>query len=155
MNPALAATVAAAAGSAPIAAAPLAGGCVGEVLKLTLADGRALVAKLGPGLAPEGFMLGWLAEHTELPVPRLLLADDDLLLMEYIEAGDPLDPAAERHAADLLAALHGHTADCFGFERDTVIGGLPQPNPWTGGWLEFFRDHRLLFMAGQATPPAG
>ena len=42
--------------------------------------------------------------------------------------------------------LHGIAADACGHERDTLIGPLPQPNPWTDSWVEFFRDQRLLYM---------
>lgn len=133
---------------------PLGGGCVGEVMRVSLDGGGDLVAKLGPGLEPEGWMLAYLAERTALPVPRLLHADDDLLLMDYIPAGGALDDAAQAHAADSLAALHGLAADAFGLERDTLIGALPQPNPWTARWLDFFRDRRLLHM-GEAALRAG
>ncbi len=144
------ARVEAATGRRVAAAAPLSGGCVGEVWRVTLDDGTALVAKLGPGLEPEGWMLRYLAAHSRLPVPAVRHADDDLLLMECVEGADGLEARAEAHAAELLADLHAVTADRFGLERATVIGGLPQPNPWTARWIEFFRDHRLLFMAAEA-----
>lgn len=129
---------------------PLAGGCVGEVLLVEFTDGGRLVAKLGPGLEPEGWMLKELAARSRLPVPRLVHADDDLLLMEWVEAGGTLDTSAQEHAAELLADLHGLTWRAYGLERDTLIGGLAQPNPPTARWLDFFRDHRLLYMADQA-----
>ena len=47
----------------------------------------------------------------------------------------------------MLAALHERSSENFGFLRDTVIGGLPQPNPETREWIPFFRDHRLLYIA--------
>ncbi|MBF0334094.1 MAG: fructosamine kinase family protein [Alphaproteobacteria bacterium] len=131
----------------------LSGGCVGAVYRVDFADGGALVAKLGPGLEPEGWMLRHLGPH--LPVPQIIHADDDLLLMEWIEAGGR-PAAAQERLAELLAGLHAIPGPTrFGLERDTVIGGLPQPNPWEDRWLDFFRDHRLLFMAAQAgLPPA-
>jgi fructosamine-3-kinase len=142
-----------AAGSRPSAYRALGGGCVADVVRITLADGRDVVAKLGEagsGLALEGFMLAYLARHSELPVPDVLHAADDLLLMECLPADGRIDSAAELHAADLVAQLHGVTADAFGFECGTVIGGLAQPNPWTASWRDFFRDQRLLHMAGSA-----
>lgn len=126
------------------------GGCVGRVVLVELEGGGKVVAKLGPGLEPEGWMLRCLACQARLPVPHLIHADDDLLLMEYVEGGDPLDDAAQEHAADLLAHLHGLSWHAFGLERDTVIGGLRQPNLPTARWVDFFRDQRLLYMAGQA-----
>ena len=131
----------------------LSGGSVAEVLLLDLGNGARLVAKLGhPGssLRLEAWMLEYLARESRLPVPSVVHASDELLLLEYIESGDALDGRAERNAAELLAALHNISARQFGLERDTVIGGLPQPNPQSPSWIPFFRDHRLLYMARAA-----
>ncbi len=54
--------------------------------------------------------------------------------------------AAQAHAAELLAALHTVSAETYGLEQDTLIGGLPQPNPQMTSWLDFFREARLLHM---------
>jgi fructosamine-3-kinase len=133
---------------------PLHGGCIGEVYRVRLADGRDVVAKTARDasgtLDVEGFMLGYLATHTGLPVPKVLLAAPDLLLMTHLPGDSHFNTAAERHAAELLAALHAHTAPRFGFERDTFIGGLRQPNSWTLTWREFFAEHRLRYMAREA-----
>ncbi|MCC7166931.1 MAG: fructosamine kinase family protein, partial [Rhodospirillales bacterium] len=131
------------------AAHPLSGGSVAQVRALDLADGRRVVAKMGgQGLAIEGWMLDQLAG--KVPVPKVLLAEPDLLLIEHIAAGDGLDGAAEIHAAQLIAALHAHTQPLYGLARDTMIGGLPQPNGPLESWIEFFARRRLLAMAEAA-----
>ncbi len=147
-TPGLVEAIEAATGRRPAQMSPLSGGCIGEIYKVELGDGEPLVAKLSAkgGLAVEGFMLGYLDLHSELPVPKVLHCEDRLLLIEYIETSGGLNTAAEAHAAELLAALHGLTAQHFGFEGDTVIGALSQPNPWTPSWRDFFRDQRLLYM---------
>ena len=150
-----AALIEAATGTRPTRIAPLSGGCVGAVWRVVMPDGETLVAKAaeagaGDGLSVEGWMLRYLAAHSALPVPTVIHADDRLLLMTYIEAGGAIDDDAERHAAELLAALHEVTAPHFGLERDTVIGGLPQRNAPSESWLAFFRDRRLLHMARAA-----
>ncbi|MEO5374647.1 MAG: fructosamine kinase family protein [Alphaproteobacteria bacterium] len=141
-------------GSRVVGRSPLSGGCVGEVYRLSLANGDHVVAKVGrpgSGLAIEGYMLDYLRRHGHgLPVPEVLHADDTLLVMSWIEAGESLSPEAEAHAADLLAALHGVTAERYGLERDTLIGGLHQPNPPSPRWVPFFAEHRLLYMAREA-----
>jgi len=144
-------------GAAVIRHRPLGGGCVGEVYRIDLSNNSQLVAKIGGkssgpdgGLALEGWMLETLRARSRLPVPTIIHATDTLLLMEYIEGGDEINEAAQEHAAELLADLHGVTAPQFGLERDTLIGGIKQPNPLSDSWPEFFRDHRLLYMGRQA-----
>ncbi len=149
--------VARAAGSEPRRFSPLGGGCIADVTRVEMADGRTLVAKVGDtgsGLALEGDMLGALARLSHLPVPTVIHAEDTLLLMTYIESGGRLTAEAQVHAADLVADLHEVTATTFGFEWDTVIGGLHQPNPPSERWVPFFRDERLLFM-GRVALDAG
>ncbi|HEY0522441.1 MAG TPA: fructosamine kinase family protein [Stellaceae bacterium] len=152
------AAVEAAAGAPVVRVTPLGGGCVATVIKADLADGGAVVAKVGASgaaaggaLAVEAFMLGWLRGRGLSPVPAVLHGTDDLLVMEWIDgaAGTP-PPEAARDLADVAAAWHEVTAERFGFARDTVIAALPQPNAEADDWRDFFRDRRLLHMAGAA-----
>ncbi len=151
-------------GARPRTTSPLGGGDIAKVYRLEMPDGTRLVVKLGAALDIEGSMLCYLAEHSALPVPRVLHVAPGMLITDYLENDGAIDAAAEIHAAELLAALHslqapGRDAPAFGFDGDTLIGGLRQPNPWTGSWPAFFRDQRLLYMAGQAVAagklPAG
>lgn len=127
---------------------PLSGGCIGDVSAATLADGREVVVKAGGGkLEIEGWMLAVLAERSALPVPEVYLSKPDLLVMEHLAGETGCRRDAEAHAAELLADLHGVTGDRFGLERDTLIGGLDQPNTPSDSWVAFFRERRLLHMA--------
>lgn len=150
--PSPAEAIEAATGRRPARLSPLSGGCIGEIYEVEFGDGERLVAKVSAagGLAVEGFMLAYLKTHSALPVPAVRHASARLLLIEYVETSGRLGAGAEAHAAELLAALHGISAESFGFERDTVIGALPQPNPWTPSWREFFRERRLLYMGRRA-----
>ncbi len=136
-------------GQRPTDVRSLHGGMVGEVYKISMPDGVPLVAKVDPTrkalLRREGYMLRYMRPY--LPVPDVLHSDDSLLLMTFIDGQSRFDARAEQHAADLLAALHGVTAPRFGLQRDTLIGPIPQPNPQTPRWVDFFREHRLLYMA--------
>ncbi len=142
------------------------GGCIADVARLELADGTFVVEKRRRGvlatsdLELEAWMLGYLARESRLPVPEVLLASADQLVMAYVphETGNPAE-AAQVDAARQLAALHTITQERFGFERDTLIGPLPQANPPTARWVDFFREHRLLAMTASAEasgrlPPA-
>lgn len=134
---------------------PLGGGCVSAVYRVRTADGRRVVAKFDEtgqaGLTVEAEMLRYLAANTQLPVPTVHHASAALLVMAHLPGESRFSPGAERHAAELLAALHRHTAPAYGFDHDTLIGGLRQPNDRSASWLVFFRDRRLLHMAGEAT----
>ena len=127
------------------------GGCIGEVYRVELADGTTLVAKVDregdSHLEREAYMLRYLRENSELPAPEVFHSSNTLLLMQFVEGSSRFSEGAERHAAELLSALHGITAGAYGHERDTLIGSLDQPNPWTESWVEFFRDQRLMYMA--------
>jgi len=147
---ALAVRLEAALGHRPQRMAPLSGGCIADIRRVDFEDGGRVVAKFGGELETEAYMLRYLATHSDLPVPKVLHDEPDLLVIEFIEAGDPIDARAEVHAADLIAALHGITAPRFGHERDTLIGPLPQANKWADEWVVFFRDRRLLPMARTA-----
>ncbi len=142
--------VEAALGARLLSARPMGGGCIGEVYRAELADGTPVVAKVDRAgeahLEREAYMLGYLRANSDLPVPEVYHSSETLLLMEFVEGGGSIS-GAEAHAAELLAALHGVTADAYGHERDTLIGSLSQPNPWTGSWVRFFRDQRLLYVA--------
>ncbi|MDJ0970704.1 MAG: fructosamine kinase family protein [Kiloniellales bacterium] len=146
MTAALAAAVEAALGRRPLRFSPLTGGCIAEVYRADLDDGETVVVKTASrgDLMLEAFMLGYLAENTALPVPAVRHAAEELLIIDHVEAGDGIDAAAETHAAELLAALHGIAAPRYGFEQDTLIGPLAQPNPWTESWADFFAEQRLL-----------
>ncbi len=136
-------------GSEPIAKHSLSGG-ITPVYRVTLTDGRQVVVKQGHGLDIEGFMLSFLAEHSSLPVPAVIFSDADLLVMEYIACSGRLTVRGQLDAAEHIAALHRITGPQFGLHRDTLIGGLPQPNPFTVTWIDFFREQRLLYMAREA-----
>ncbi len=129
----------------------LGGGCVSQVYRVTLRNNQMIIAKIDEGpnspLESEGGMLQYLARNSALPVPEVFHVSKTILLMSYVEGESRFANKAQEHAAELLASLHQISSPTHGFERQTVIGGLPQPNPKTESWLTFFRDHRLLYMA--------
>ncbi len=144
-------------GRRPVRLAPLSGGCIAEIYRADFDDGEKLVAKFAGAdgdLALEAYMLDYLRAHSALPVPAVIHGGDTLLIMEFIESAGSLTAPAQAHAGELLAALHAVGAPSFGHERDTLIGPLPQPNPTTASWLDFFRDQRLLYM-GRVALEAG
>jgi fructosamine-3-kinase len=161
MTPALKQRLEAALGSAVVEASALLVGFGLEGAVVRLADGRRLAVKAGDAgsgpdarranLALEAYMLGELERLSALPVPHVHYADDDLLIMDFIETdGSGITPSVERHAGELIAALHATPRPRFGYARDTLIGPLHQRNPEATRWVPFFRDQRLMFMARAA-----
>lgn len=80
------------------------------------------------------------------------------LLLEYLPPGPP-GPGYHARLGKGLAALHSAQAgERFGWEEENRIGSLPQPNPWTDRWPDFWRDARLgiqlesAFREGRLTP---
>ncbi|MEQ8699673.1 MAG: fructosamine kinase family protein [Bauldia litoralis] len=131
----------------------LSGGCVAACWRVHLDDGGSVVVKQaggGENLETEAWMLRYLAAHAPVPVPAVLHAAADVMVLDYVPTSGGIDARVEGDAAENLAALHAVTAPRFGLERDTLIGPLRQPNPPCDDWVEFFRDHRLLYMADLA-----
>ena len=143
--------VEAALGERLVSARPMGGGCIGEVYRADLSDGSEVVAKVDregeSHLEREAFMLRYLREKSGLPVPEVYHGSETLLLMELVEGNSRFSEGAERHAAELLAGLHNIEVDGYGFERDTLIGSLNQPNPPSDNWVEFFGEQRLMYLA--------
>lgn len=142
-------------GARPTRLQRLHGGIAGHHVHLAyLPDGNRLVVKMTRvgegGLDIEAHMLKYLRQHSNLPVPDVIYESHDLLVMSYIEGVSAFDESVQKHAADILADLHNIRANAFGFEQDTLIGGLIQPNTWHESWVAFFCEERLMFMARKA-----
>ncbi len=147
---ALSARIEAAAGSPVAHTAPMGGAHGAALIAVDLADGQRLVAKTGVGLEAEGFCLSYLARATVCPVPQLLLADDDLLLMTRIEGSTgAAGKDAQRDLARVLAELHTIVGPRYGFSRATPHAGFSQPNDWDRDWHRFYGEKRLMFIARQ------
>lgn len=132
---------------------PLSGGMISEVVKISFENRQPLVAKLSQtdhDLTIEAYMLDYLKTHSELPIPNVVHAEKQLLLIDYIDSETGLSANIQSELGQMIAQLHQITADQYGLERDTLIGPLHQPNPKSDSWIEFFRDERLLYMANIA-----
>jgi fructosamine-3-kinase len=129
---------------------PLPGGSICAASRLTLDDGSSIFAKSWPdGQPPEGFFaaeaagLAWLREAGAVPVPEVLAALPQMLVLEWVEPGPATPAKAERFGRD-LAALHRAGAPGFGAAWPGFIGALPLPNePLDGGWPAWFAQRRL------------
>ena len=135
----------------------LAGGDIGDVSLLTLENHTEAVAKRPCADQPdttavEAMMLKHLSKQSALPVPKVLVQSNSMLVMSYIPNKGITDPirAAEStagHIANLHKVRPKSRKPFYGFEKETVIGPLPQINTPTENWCKFFTEHRLLGMA--------
>lgn len=127
--------------------------CTAE--RLTLDDGTHLFAKSLPG-APDGLFaaeargLSWLAEVPGgPPVPEVVSATDDLLLLDWVEPGEPTpDSAAELGRA--LARLHAAGAPTFGAPWPGHLGRLVLDNSAAADWPTFYGQRRVAPMLRHA-----
>ena len=92
-------------------------------------------------------MLRDLARLSSLPVPNVWHVDPGLLVMDRLPGSTGANDAAQRNLAELIAELHGVEGPAFGYERDTLIGPLGQPNSPDDSWASFFARHRVLHFA--------
>ena len=132
---------------------PLPGGCINRVYCIKFKNGKQIIAKVGDSNSKfliEEFMLNYLRKNTALPIPNIYYSDNRLILMEFLGSCKTLNTKTERKIADLIASLHNVSSSTFGFEKETLIGGLIQPNSISKNWKTFFRDQRLIYMANNA-----
>jgi fructosamine-3-kinase len=121
----------------------------GSTWRLTLADGRVLFGKHQPG-ATDGFIaaevagLRWLAEAAGgPPVPEVVAADGETLLLPWLDAG-PASPGAAERLGRELAAMHAAGAGSYGAPWLGWIGAAPLDNrPLAGGWVAWYARRRI------------
>jgi fructosamine-3-kinase len=135
-------------GATVIATAPIAGGDIATATKLRLSDGRTALMKTHPH-TPPGFFeaevrgLRWLAQADGVAVPEVLGADDECVILHWVEPGKP-SPDAAAGFGQALAATHRAGAAAYGAEVDGFIGRLPLPNTTAPTWAEFYATRRVL-----------
>lgn len=131
--------------------APLSAANNAQIYRMKMENGGSCVTKVAEnGLDIEAFMLTYLKTKSKLPVPTVYYSNEHVIIMEFIDSNHGIDDAGQRHAAELLAELHKIGSDSYGFEQDTLIGFLRQPNRKDKDWVRFFTEQRLLYTAEEA-----
>jgi fructosamine-3-kinase len=136
-------------GTAVVATSPVAGGDICVATRLRLSDGSSALVKTHPHAPPDFFRveargLRWLGETGGLAVPDVLAAEDDCLILRYVEPAKPTNESAELFGRALATT---HAAGAPGFGRDDgdgYIGRLPMSNKPAPTWAEFFTTRRIL-----------
>lgn len=127
---------------------PVAGGCISNASRVTLENGRHVFLKWGSAAGmfhAEATGLAALAATSTVRVPAIL-AVKDWLLLEWLEPA-PMRSTEWEKLGRSLAAMHRTQGQSFGWNEPNFIGTLPQQNPWTSSWPEFWRDERIVAQA--------
>ena len=138
---------------AVVATSPVAGGDVSTATRLRLSTGASALVKTRAH-APDDFFrveadgLRWLAEARStggVAVPDVLAAEDDCLILTWVEPTRPSAEAAESFGR-ALAATHAAGSPVLGREggADGYIATLPLPQRPADSWPEFFAVRRVL-----------
>lgn len=135
---------------------PVSGGDINAAWQVNAAIDAAnatLFIKTGPAselemFAAEADGLHEIAIANTVRVPQVYACDqagrNAFIALEWVNF-EPTSTQAEHKLGEALAAMHRYTADRFGWHRDNTIGRTPQHNPWSESWVDFFREHRLMF----------
>lgn len=128
---------------------PLGGGCIHDAMRVTTTAGDTYFVKRGEPqdadlFAAEADGLEALRAPGCCRIPAVIThgatATQAFLVLEFVAPAATGDPA---RAGEAVAALHGHTANAFGWHRDNYIGTTPQANREARDWAEFWRGQRL------------
>jgi fructosamine-3-kinase len=94
-------------------------------------------------LAAQARGLEWLRVPGGPPLPEVLEATADRLVVQWIEPGRPSSAAASAFG-ERLARLHGSADEpSYGAAQDGFIGPLPLDNTRHGDWPSFYAERRL------------
>ncbi|MET1132351.1 MAG: fructosamine kinase family protein [Aeromicrobium sp.] len=133
---------------AVVSTTSVAGGDICTTTRLRLTDGRSAVIKTRPQ-APAGFFtteaegLRRLRAAGGVPVPEVLAADDECIILAWIEPTKASVDLAESLGRG-LAATHTSGIGGFGAEHDGWIGLAPLPNRPSPTWEEFYASRRVM-----------
>ncbi len=133
---------------AVVSTTSVAGGDICTATRLRLTDGRSAVIKTRPQ-APAGFFtteaegLNRLRDAGGAPVPEVLAADDECIILEWVEPTKPTTELAEAFGRN-LAATHRAGAARFGADHDGFVGLAPLPNRPSATWEEFYASRRVM-----------
>lgn len=131
--------------------APLSGGCINQVYRLTTNHGDfCMKFNLGtryPGMfEAEAVGLRMLKSAGEIKVPEVILTGTagkyEFILLEFIRSISSRSDLMGNFGRS-LARLHKHSENFFGGDSDNYMGALPQSNKKHDDWSSFFIEERL------------
>lgn len=137
----LAAAGAALVGGTVRRAEALGGGCLSQLVRVVLGDGREVVVKRSPTPDIEADMLRAIAA-TGAPAPAVLGENDDILVMEALPHAAGLN-SGWGNLGTALATLHRARGQTYGWAEDYAFGAVAIENGWMDDWTAFWATRRL------------
>ncbi|MDI2113407.1 fructosamine kinase family protein [Commensalibacter nepenthis] len=122
---------------------PLTQGDLSETFMITTSAEQNYVIKNGASPNTEGNMLKFLDQH-HIDVPKVIFANDTLLIMEAIQETNCLSKEAWQNLGLTLNQLHQIHNPSYGWQEDYGFGKVPLKNSFSNNWVEFWRENRLL-----------
>ena len=124
------------------------GGCISDAYSLETETGKTYFVKLRGGASHMFFReeegLKELSKAQAFRIPKVIHAEKDFILMEYITPGQR-GVETHRNFGRAIAKLHKYQGAKFGLKYDNYIGSTPQINAQSDNWIEFYLQNRLLF----------
>ena len=149
----LAETAAALLGRALRSAQPVHGGCLSQIVLITLDDGRNAIVKAGGVPRIEAAMLRAIAD-AGARAPQVLAVGDGILVMEAMQADGSLSKAWASLGTE-LAKLHAKKGDACGWPDDYAFNSVAIENGAMQNWPAFFAERRLLVNCPHIVPALG
>ena len=78
--------------------------------------------------------------------PKIINYNNKFIVMSFIENNNYLPNKTNDDLLDAIISLHSKKNIYYGFNFDSQIGGLNQPNSNSKDWVEFYRDKRLHYI---------
>ncbi len=117
------------------------GGCLSQILRIVLADGREAVVKGGGAARAEAAMLRAIAA-AGVPAPAVLAVGDGVLVIEALDAGGSLS-GAWASLGQVISTLHSARGERYGWAEDYAFGRVAIPNGGLDDWPSFWAERRL------------
>ena len=131
----------------------LSGGCISNVYKIELQNGKILFLKINENESDDMFLkeahgLEELEKAQAIRIPKVLFAENGFIVLEFIENSHRSKNFFEDFG-DKFAKLHKFTTEKFGFYEDNFIGSNPQHNITNENegenWSAFYFNKRIMF----------
>ena len=118
------------------------GGCLSQIVHITLSDGRKAIVKGGGIPRIEAAMLRAISA-SGAPAPQVFVATDGILVMEAMPADGRLDNASVS-LGKALATLHAAKGSACGWPDDYAFSTVAIKNAPMKNWPSFWAERRLL-----------